>query len=613
MIAKRVHARKDGKSSIVQLGQYITDQKNSGEKVEYVAITNCSSDDPEWAMLEMQATQDANTRAKGDKTYHLVVSFPEGENPSHEQLRDIEAEVCRFVGLGDHQRLSAVHTDTDNLHMHIAINKIHPETLKMVEPYYDHYRLSEACKALEVKHNLLPDNHVLPGQAADRKAIPVDEMRAGGQMPLADWLKERVTLDKAQDWQALHKELAQMGVQLKPKGNGFVFQDTASGITVKASAVSREISGKKLIDRLGEFQAPSADISKIKPTEIYTPSPGFADGKAARAALWEEFSQERTARGQDKKQALAGVRGRQKGELDALRHKYKLKRHELKTGKLFKMKKAKKGHRSILKAEQIREAELIKAKYAEERQAVIGEHKQPDWRDWLQAKADQGSEDALEALRNTKERPAKNKNELSGKGEDHSLYQSYEYHINRDGKVTYGFGGDGFVDNGKKLTLGKEPSDQAIEAALKMAVQKYGGKLQMGGDANFQQRAQAIAKRLRLNISAAQGKQAPQSSNADIVGYITERNTKRLQVYDIMQHREYADSDAGKQLEFAGLRKLGNTRAVLLKDGDEVLVKEIKESQYKKLKNSRVGDSLKLDKQGRLSISQHQVKKGRTQ
>ena len=68
-----------------------------------------------------------NVRAKGDKTYHLVVSFPPGEHPTADQLRDIEDELCAAIGLADHQRISAVHTDTDHLHIHVAISKIHPD------------------------------------------------------------------------------------------------------------------------------------------------------------------------------------------------------------------------------------------------------------------------------------------------------------------------------------------------------------------------------------------------------------------------------------------------------------------------------------------------------
>ena len=160
MIAKRSPTPKGKGSSFSRLASYITDEKSNGEKVGFTKVTNCSFDEIDLAVREIEHTQDMNTRAKSDKTYHLIVSFRSGESPTEEQLADIEQVVCEGIGLGDHQRLSATHTDTDNLHIHIAINKIHPETLNLIEPFYDKYKLSELCKELEIKHDLEQDNHI---------------------------------------------------------------------------------------------------------------------------------------------------------------------------------------------------------------------------------------------------------------------------------------------------------------------------------------------------------------------------------------------------------------------------------------------------------------------
>lgn len=85
----------------------------------------------------MEETQFLNTRSKSDKNYHLIVSFPVGEKPSEEVLIDIENNLVDKIGLGDHQRISIVHNDTDHFHFHVLINKVHPITKNNVEPYYD--------------------------------------------------------------------------------------------------------------------------------------------------------------------------------------------------------------------------------------------------------------------------------------------------------------------------------------------------------------------------------------------------------------------------------------------------------------------------------------------
>ncbi|WP_323054853.1 TraI/MobA(P) family conjugative relaxase [Brucella intermedia] len=143
---------------------YILDSANGtteGEKVASYRVTNCGTDDPADAAILIQATQAANTRSKAEKTYHFVYSFPPGEQPDLETLHAIEDELCAAIGLDEHHRVSAVHIDTDNLHVHVAINKVHPTGLQNIEPYYDQFRLMEACERLEVEHGLQRTFHGL--------------------------------------------------------------------------------------------------------------------------------------------------------------------------------------------------------------------------------------------------------------------------------------------------------------------------------------------------------------------------------------------------------------------------------------------------------------------
>ncbi len=172
MIAKRI-VRERGASNFRRLGRYILDGAAEEEQAvmarmaDYilgaeksraanVRFSNCVSTDAELALKEILATQAMNKRAKGDRTYHLVISFPPGERPTLSQLEDIERVLCERIGLGGHQRLSATHLDTGHFHLHVAINKIHPESFRCIEPYYDKRRLMQACVELEAKHGLIP-------------------------------------------------------------------------------------------------------------------------------------------------------------------------------------------------------------------------------------------------------------------------------------------------------------------------------------------------------------------------------------------------------------------------------------------------------------------------
>lgn len=201
------------------------------------------------------ATQACNTRAKGDKTYHLIISFRAGEYLPDDVLAAIEDRVCTGLGFADHQRVSVVHHDTDNLHIQLSINKIHPERLTMHEPYLAYRTMADLCKAIELDYQLAPDNHQATKRGAASRAEDME--RAAGIDSLQCWIKRECLpqLQRVTSWTTLHAVLHSHGLVLRERGNGLIIQNS-DGLAVKASSVSRDLSKAKLIARLGPFQTP---------------------------------------------------------------------------------------------------------------------------------------------------------------------------------------------------------------------------------------------------------------------------------------------------------------------------------------------------------------------
>ena len=253
--------------------EYILDLAASGTRAEGVRITNCRSTDVDLAIREIEATQKCNRRAKGDKTYHLVVSFPPGERPTPAQLLDIEEELCRAIGLHKHQRISAVHTDTAHLHMHVAINQVHPETFACIEPWYDKRKLMAACDRLEIKHGLQRTRH----HGGERQAAPgkAANMEAHGGASLIGRIKRDVLpsveelLQDGGGWQALHVAWAAHGLAIRLRGAGLIIADAQGWLAVKASSADRRLSLKSLTRRWGAFQPPDdgvqSTLGKVQP------------------------------------------------------------------------------------------------------------------------------------------------------------------------------------------------------------------------------------------------------------------------------------------------------------------------------------------------------------
>ncbi|MEO0002477.1 MAG: hypothetical protein RLZZ22_169, partial [Pseudomonadota bacterium] len=159
MIVKHVSMRSLGRSDFADLASYITDTQSKDHRLGQVRFTNCAALTLKAAIEEVLATQQLNTRASGDKTYHLIVSFRAGEQPDAATLGAIEQRICAGLGFGEHQRVSALHLDTDNLHLHLAINKIHPRRHRMHEPFGAYRTLAELCQVMERDYRLQPDNH----------------------------------------------------------------------------------------------------------------------------------------------------------------------------------------------------------------------------------------------------------------------------------------------------------------------------------------------------------------------------------------------------------------------------------------------------------------------
>jgi hypothetical protein len=131
------------------------------------------------------------------------------ERPGDEVLEKIEERLVSAIGLEAHQRMSAVHIDTDYLHMHIAINKIHPTTFRMHEPYFDQRKLMAECERLEKEFGLVRTNH---GRSTDPQ--PIEVTRAFR----AELQKSGVgiaMLDGAADWREVHRRLEAKKLVLK--------------------------------------------------------------------------------------------------------------------------------------------------------------------------------------------------------------------------------------------------------------------------------------------------------------------------------------------------------------------------------------------------------------
>ena len=155
MISKHVFCEPEH-DDYARLAAYIADAGHDGEKCLMSWHAGCwTEDDYTLAVLEAETVQALNTRTTKEKTYHLLLSFrPEDEAKlTPEAFKAIEERFAAALGFQEHQRHCGVHKNTNNVHLHIAYNRIHPERLTRHDPYYDYktYRNYKGIDCIEMK------------------------------------------------------------------------------------------------------------------------------------------------------------------------------------------------------------------------------------------------------------------------------------------------------------------------------------------------------------------------------------------------------------------------------------------------------------------------------
>lgn len=252
MIAKEVAMRRTG-GSFRKLVSYLTSGRGKTERVGLVRLTNCVSVDVESAVLEVENAQARNHRSR-QATCHLILAFPAGENPAAEVLEAIERRACDALGFTQHHRVTVVHHDTDHVHVHIAINRVHPTTHRVHWPSYSKLLLDRVCVEVEREYGLQPVPHRTRGR---------EEVLQAKQQVLAAVTRECAdALRSARTWADLHAAAEPYSLRVQLRGNGIVLV-SADGVSVKASSVSRDLSKAALEKRLGPFEARSAALAEV--------------------------------------------------------------------------------------------------------------------------------------------------------------------------------------------------------------------------------------------------------------------------------------------------------------------------------------------------------------
>jgi len=639
------------------IADYIAFDDAGGHRVRDPRITNCGCDRLGDAIKEIEATQGQSRRSSADKTYHLIISFQQDERPDLAVLRDIEDQLCAAIGLGEHQRISAIHEDTENLHIHVAINKVHPVTLRTIEPYRDMPKLMEACVALEIQHGLQRDNHGVRFDKEKDKGLEQkgrgggrdEKMEAyAGRESLKSWIAEHAAMAlgeagrTAGSWNELHKRMADFGLNLVPRGAGFVVAAEGRRAAVKASDVSPDLAFKALTQRLGSFQAPGADIGETEPSQAYEAKPVHELTRSE--ALFKVYQAERASAVEARTKAQAETSRANGAYAKTLQDYHQNRRRILAdswtvTGKTLRLKYEELGKER--RTDWLQQAALRKA----QRIKIATDHPIPTWQGWLQQRAEKGDVGALEVLRSRqwgKETFERDVLEASDEASVKTVILArHKPKVRRNGDVHYALQDGSRVIDKRRAVHAEGVTMASAALSLILARGRFVGPITVTGDERYRQaildaavtygfeirfKDQELEAQRQAGLSHARSAEQPEPPSkgasrqsdlrkgASLQGpergdegaraYVDERNELRLrrpEIQDIPPHRLWSPSDAGPATYIRNVRFADHdSEGVILSKGDAYLVKPVTAAQAARAgAHFQRGAMVSLDARGR--------------
>ena len=562
-------------------------------------------------------------RFKGNPVYHVAITWQEGEHPTAQQAEHACKHVMDALGFGEHQAAWATHRDTDNDHVHLVINRVHPEKLIAVQPPFkkDYFILDRCMRELELEFGYARANGpyitldtdqgpaIVRMSRAERRergllkeegARPTDRARRAEINMGADSFQSWVASQPAQDlrsavqtsgatWADAHQALAQHGVTLQAKGSGLVVTtqlDDGRILAAKASQLGRWASKAELEKRLGPFVPAlqtQAGTSKayaayVKTSRRQTDKPERAPGKIpardpdlralrrqaradARAALAARFEAEQTAGRAQRPQLRAQLYSQQ------LRDRSVLAAQQRQERKTLTMQARQSGQplavvQSLWALRAAQQREALQKRQAAERKALSAKlPKQEVWRKWVEREASQGDEAAQAALRGIRYREQRKKNQqidgiegeeldplrkLTLAGLEAQIDHRRQTVLYRDAQ-----GRDRFTDTGPRIVM-HDKGEDSLEAALRMAAQKYGGKVEITGSSEFRERAARQAVRLGIEVM-----------DADLQAVVQDEQRRRQRAPQLSPTAvEKSAPDAAKSLKPQDAAALPEMRAV---------------------------------------------------
>ena len=173
------------------------------ERVAWTANRNLPTSEPELAATFMRATAAQSDRIE-KPVYHVVLSFDPDDRVDREAMERVADRVLGRLGLTEHQAVIVAHRDRAHSHVHLLVNRVHPETGKAWERWKDQPVIQQVLREEERELGL----REVPGRLA---SLPSTEKSGPEQVPASGEIEASPFLRRLANDLAAYERVTELG------------------------------------------------------------------------------------------------------------------------------------------------------------------------------------------------------------------------------------------------------------------------------------------------------------------------------------------------------------------------------------------------------------------
>ncbi|MCP5006723.1 MAG: relaxase/mobilization nuclease domain-containing protein [Planctomycetes bacterium] len=187
----------------------------TNERIDFTQTQNLATDNPEmaWKMMaytamhQSEIKQAAGGVSKGRKltqpVYAYSLAWHPTQEPTKEHMIESGLKTLKILGLCEHEAILVAHNDADHKHIHLIVNRVHPETGVAAKVSNDRLKLSKWAEGYERDH----------GEILCEERVKNNERRRNGE-----YVKNREKLNKAEFYRWQREKVNQAFAQRQKDG-----------------------------------------------------------------------------------------------------------------------------------------------------------------------------------------------------------------------------------------------------------------------------------------------------------------------------------------------------------------------------------------------------------